>query len=152
MPAPARSAKSRTPARRPTGLSTGPKWQRDGWWLALAASGWLVVLLVVLAAPVPLRVVAVFGFATVGPGLPLAGLLKRCAPLERLALAVGVSVSLTTLLAEAMSLSGMWSPTLGMVALAVVCSAGVSLRLVRDVRCWPPEGPPLPSTPRAARS
>lgn len=97
--------------------------------VALGASGWLALLLVVAGAPVPLRILAAFGFTCFCPGLALLSHLKRLGPLERGVLGVALSVSLATLLSEAMALFAAWSATGALAGLALLCSAAVALRL-----------------------
>lgn len=101
---------------------------REVWPIGLAVSGWLAVAFVVLGAPVLVRTLAVFGFVLLGPGLSLVAFLERSGPLERLVLAVAVGTSLATLLAETMSLSAHWSPTLALCGLAALCTGAVALK------------------------
>lgn len=97
--------------------------------VALGASGWLSLLLVVTGAPVPLRILASFGFVSFCPGLALLSHLKRLGPVERGVLGVALSVSLATLLSEAMALFAVWSATGALAGLALLCSAAVAVRL-----------------------
>ena len=106
---------------------------RSSWWsVALALSGWAAVAVVALGAPVALRVVVVFGFVMLGPGLSVVSLLDRGSLLERLLVSIALSVALAALVAEAMAISGAWSPTLALAGLAALCTVGVSLGVFRD--------------------
>jgi hypothetical protein len=71
--------------------------------------GWLTVAISVAPGPVWLRVLVVFSFVVVGPGIPTIGILRHREPLEHLVLAVVASMSVATLLAEGMALLGWWS-------------------------------------------
>jgi hypothetical protein len=90
-----------------------------GYWVA-AGWGWLAALLAFVSAPVGVRVPVVFGFAMLGPGLVLLGCLHQRDLLEHLVLAVAVSVSLTTLVAESMALLRIWNAAGGIAVLAAI--------------------------------
>jgi hypothetical protein len=94
--------------------------------------GWLAVLLSVAPGPEALRVVVVFTFLFVGPGIPIIGILSRRGPLEHLVLAIVTSVSLATLVAEAMALFGWWSAVSGLAVLAGITSIAAVLDGARD--------------------
>ncbi|HYB87563.1 MAG TPA: hypothetical protein VEC76_11965 [Streptosporangiaceae bacterium] len=101
--------------------------------LLLAVAGWLVLALTVLVDAPGLRTAAVFAFALAGPGTALIRLLPLRDPLERAVLAVALSASLATLLAEAAAIGHFWHPTAVLAALAALCSAAAVAEL-RGVR------------------
>jgi hypothetical protein len=103
----------------------GPYW-------TVVPFGWLAVLLSVAPGPGALRVVVVFTFLFVGPGIPIIGMLSRRGPLEHLVLAIVASVSLATLVAEAMALFGWWSAVSGLAVLAGITSVAAVLDGARD--------------------
>jgi uncharacterized membrane protein len=104
-----------------------PAWIIAGW-------GWVATALAFATAPVAVRAPVIFGFAMVGPGLALVGFLRRLDALERLVLAVGVSVSLSALIAEAMALAGHWNAGAGIAALALIATGAAALQARRHQR------------------
>jgi hypothetical protein len=115
------------PGHRSTGWKSwfGPYW-------TVVPFGWLAVLLSVAPGPGALRVVVVFTFLFVGPGIPIVAILSRRGPLEHLVLAIVTSVSLATLVAEGMALFGWWSAVSGMAVLAGITSVAAVLGGARE--------------------
>ena len=107
--------------------------RRQGVALALGLSGWLALGLTVLPGVQGLRPAAVFAFVLIAPGAALVRLLPLRDPLERVVLAVALSASLATLLAEAAAIGHFWHPTAMLAALATACSAAVVVELRRGV-------------------
>jgi hypothetical protein len=91
----------------------------------------MAVVLSATPAPFALRTIVVFTFALTCPGLPIVSRLHRTDWLEQVVLAIGLSLCLTTLVAEAMSLAGHWSPAGGMAALAAFTTLGALIPLRR---------------------
>jgi hypothetical protein len=108
--------------------------RRQGVPLALGLSGWLVLGLTALPGAQGLRPAAVFAFVLVAPGTALIRLLPLHDPLERAVLAVALSASLATLLAEAAAIGHFWHPAVILAALAAACSAAAAVELRRGVR------------------
>jgi hypothetical protein len=102
--------------------------------LVLAASGWLVLGVITLGAPEPVRAIAVFGFAFFGPGVALVRLLPLRDFLSQAVLAVGLGLSLATLAAEAFAIAHILGPTPVLVLLAIICSAAAVADMARKVR------------------
>jgi hypothetical protein len=111
--------------------STGWKSWFGTYW-TVVPFGWLAVVVSVAPGPGALRVVVVFTFLFVGPGIPIIGMLSRRGPLEHLVLAIVASVSLATLVAEAMALLGWWSAVSGLAVLAGITSVAAVLDGARD--------------------
>jgi hypothetical protein len=95
--------------------------------LAAAAYGWLAVLMSMVTVASGLRAAVVFTFALTCPGLPIVSRLHRRDPVEQVVFAVGLSICLSTLVAESMALAGRWSPSAGMAALAGITTVGALL-------------------------
>lgn len=102
--------------------------------LLLACSGWLVLALTVFGGIGPLRAIAVFAFALTCPGLAIVRLLPLTEPLERVVVAVAMSLSLATLAAEAMYIAHVLRPALILAMLAAVCTAAAAPEAVRGVK------------------
>lgn len=94
--------------------------------------GWTVVTVITVVAGAPgwLRVPTVVPFVLVVVGLGWAITLTGERALV-LAVAIGLSVSSTMIVAEAMALTGLWSPRFGIVLLAVVALAGAGVQRAR---------------------
>jgi len=107
--------------------------RRQGVALALGLSGWLVLGLTALPGVQGLRPAAVFAFVLIAPGTALVRLLPFRDPLERVVLAVALSASLATLLAEAAAIGHFWHPTAMLAVLAAACSAAAVVELRRGV-------------------
>jgi hypothetical protein len=103
---------------------TGPLGQ---YWVVVLYA-WLAVMITAAPhVPVPLRVLVVFTFVLVGPGIPIIGLLRHSRPLEHFVLALMVSMSLATVLAEGMALLGRLTGLAGLVALAGITTVAAAL-------------------------
>ncbi|MFF8840435.1 hypothetical protein [Streptomyces sp. NPDC015130] len=107
--------------------------------LGLAASGWLALLATALPEAAPLRVAAVAAFLLVCPGLAALLALRPGGPprdghagalLETALVTLVLGLSLTTLVAVALFLGGVFTATRSLLALAALTSvlALVSLR------------------------
>ena len=96
--------------------------------LAIAIAGWTVATLVVVLveAPVPLRVAVVVPFVLVAPGL---GWAARFVPGDVAAVAaigVGLSVASAMIVGQTLALAGWWSPLAGLGALAAIAGTGAA--------------------------
>jgi uncharacterized membrane protein len=101
--------------------------------LLLAASGWVVLAVTTGAGYSPYRAVAVFAFVLVCPGLAVVRLLPVRDFLERLVLAVALSMSIAALIAETADINDVLQPTHVLVVLAVICSGAAVTELVRGM-------------------
>lgn len=110
----------------------------DGAGLALAAYGWLAACLALAGAAPHARAVVVYSFAAVCPGLALVRLLYIPVLLERLVLAVALSLSIDTLTATGMAVSGWWSPALCLAGLATLCTIAAFVPAWRTRRVHTP--------------
>jgi hypothetical protein len=113
--------------------SGGPTWRPRGYWipLALLLCGPAVLLLVLLEAPVEIRVGPVLVYLTVVPGLTTVRLLRLGDPLVEVVLGVGLSLALGVLVSQLMVYLGVWSPTLGLAALVTIGSTAAAAELYR---------------------
>jgi uncharacterized membrane protein len=102
--------------------------------LLLAASGWIVLGLVVVQAPTAARVIAVFGFVLICPGAALIRLLPLRDLLERAVLGLAIGLSLATLTGEAAALGQPVQARLVLVVLASVCTAAALAEVARGMR------------------
>jgi hypothetical protein len=102
--------------------------------LLLAVSGWLVLGITAVGEFQGIRAFAVFAFALTGPGTALVRLLPLREPLERAVLAVAVSMSLATLVAEAAYIGHVLRPAVMLAVLATACSAAAAVELARGVQ------------------
>lgn len=102
--------------------------------LPVVVFGWVAVGCTLLSGWSWLRTPVVFGFAMIGPGLAIVGLLRQRSVLEYLVLAVAFSVSLTTLVAEALAVARFWHPSLAIAILAAVTTVAARLCEVMRVR------------------
>ncbi|MEU7283097.1 hypothetical protein AB0A69_30600 [Streptomyces sp. NPDC045431] len=108
--------------------------KHDAWtgtWtrVALAASGWPVLAATALPGGSPLRWIPVLLFLALAPGLALLHPRRgaRTQPLETLAFAVPLSLSLVALVATALFLAEAFSTTAFLVALAVFVTVAAAL-------------------------
>jgi hypothetical protein len=90
------------------------------WRLALACSGWLTWLGQLLPPGFPLRVLVVFGFVLICPGLALTLLLPLREAVVRWVLAVALSVSLAILLNTVLTIASNDSLPLRLAVLATI--------------------------------
>jgi heme exporter protein D len=94
----------------------------------VALYAWLAVVITAASdVPVPLRVLVVFTFVLVGPGIPIIGLLRHSRPLEHFVLALMVSMSLATVLAEGTALLGRLTGVAGLAGLAGITTVAAVL-------------------------
>jgi hypothetical protein len=89
--------------------------------VAMAFVGWLVLALTFVADG-PVRAIAVFAFALVGPGIAVVRLLPLRDLLERAVLALAVGMSLAALVAEAVAIAHILQPRLVLAILAAICT------------------------------
>ncbi|GAA5110829.1 hypothetical protein [Pseudonocardia adelaidensis] len=109
-------------------LRRAPRWR----W-ALAISGWTTLLAVLLAPSAsPPRVVLVFGFVLVCPGLAVCLLLPMREAVERWVYGVALSIALAILLNTALTLLANGSVALRLVVLATITTVAVLIATVRD--------------------
>jgi peptidoglycan/LPS O-acetylase OafA/YrhL len=102
--------------------------------LLLIVSGWLVLASTAVGELHAIRPLAVFAFALAGPGTALVRLLPVRERLERAVLAVAVSLSVATLVAEAAYIGHVLHPAVVLAGLATICSAAAAAELIRGVR------------------
>jgi uncharacterized membrane protein len=102
--------------------------------LLLAASGWIVLGIVMAQAPTPARTIAVFGFVLICPGAVLIRLLRLRDPLERVVLGLAIGLSLATLISEVAALGHPVRAQLVLVVLASVCTVAALAEMVRGMR------------------
>lgn len=100
----------------------------------LIVSGWLVLGITAWGGLHVLRPLAVFAFALAGPGTAAVRLLPLREFLERVVLAVAISLSLATLVAEAAYIGHVLRPIVVLIALATACSVTAAVELTRGVR------------------
>jgi hypothetical protein len=112
-----------------TPLSTTPGLQRrqQVGLVLLAASGWVVLGLTALPSGTPVRQVAGFAFLLTCPGAALVRHWPGMDGLERLVLAVALSLSAAMLIAETLILAHAWSTPLALGGLAALTSAAALL-------------------------
>ena len=116
---------------------TVPPWQ----W-ALASSGWITLLCVNYLPPGSLpRVLVVFGFVLVCPGLAVAGLIPTRESPERWVLAVALSVSFGLLVSVAFTVMRVESVIPQIVSLAVITTLAVLSNAIVAWR-WPTSAAP----------
>jgi hypothetical protein len=97
-------------------------------------SGWLVLGITAVGGLQVIRPFAVFVFVLAGPGTALVRLLPLREMLERVVLAAAISLSLATLVAEAVYIGHVLRPAVMLALLAAVCSAAAGVELARGVR------------------
>jgi uncharacterized membrane protein len=90
----------------------------------LAISGWLVVVLVALRVGSPVRAPVAFLFVLSCPGAAVVRNWPGEDGLERLVLAVGVSMALAMIVAETLIETHTWSALLALSALALITTVG----------------------------
>jgi hypothetical protein len=113
------------------GAVTLPRLKHGAFPLVLAVSGWLVVGITSVGGMHAVRPLAVFAFALAGPGTAVVRLLPVTGFPERAVLAVAISVSLATLVAEAAYIGHLLRPDVMLMALATACSAAAAVELAR---------------------
>ncbi|MDA8297728.1 MAG: hypothetical protein M0004_14295 [Actinomycetota bacterium] len=91
--------------------------------------GWVVLLIVSVGAPVPLRTLAVFSFAALGPALALRRFLPGRDRLERLVVSVAVSLCVAVVITLVLALGHVFSARLSIACIA----AFDSLAVIADV-------------------
>ena len=89
--------------------------------------------LTVVAGPGPIRWIAVFAFALLGPGTAVIRLLPLRDFLERAVLAVALSLSLATLTAEAAAIAHILSAVPVLVILASICTTAALVEIAREL-------------------
>jgi hypothetical protein len=104
---------------------------RERWPQIAAASALIAGLFVLTGVHSPARVLVVVWFITVCPGIALVRWLELEDPVAELAVAIGVSLSLVTLLAGFAILAGLWSPT---TTLVVLIGITLAASVVPEVR------------------
>jgi hypothetical protein len=102
--------------------------------LLLAVSGWAVLGITAVAGHGPIRSVAVFAFAFLGPGTAVVRLLPLRGFPEKAVLAVALGLSLATLIAEAMAIAQILSPALVLTVLASICTAAALAEMARSAQ------------------
>lgn len=95
--------------------------------LILSAGG--AVLADVSGISSSIRVAIIFWFMLVCPGMAFVRLLHLDSLIVELTLAISLSITLGTLVAEAMVLARRWSPQAGLVVLAAMTIGGAMLQI-----------------------
>ncbi len=127
---------------QPTGGAGGGDWS-DRWPPVLLLSvGVAVLALVVMRAPAALRAAPVIAYVMTVPGLACVRLARLPDRLAEFALAVGLSLALAVIVAQAMIYLRVWSPTLGIVILTVIASIAACAELLGVRRPLPAARPP----------
>ncbi|MGH3857233.1 MAG: hypothetical protein ACRDR6_27870 [Pseudonocardiaceae bacterium] len=126
---PSRPRRPRNAAFLVRSLRAAPRWQ-----LALAASGWITLLgILVLPPGSPPRVVLVFCFVLSCPGFAVSGLLPAREPAERWVLAIALSTSFAILVTVALTVLRIDSVSLRLGLLALITTVAV----LTDIRLSP---------------
>jgi hypothetical protein len=92
----------------------------------LVASALIALLAMLPNVPVPVRAVAMVGFALVCPGLAWVRLLGVQDRLAEWTLGIATSIAIATLVASLQAYAGAWSPRGTVVLLAVIVLAAVA--------------------------
>ena len=92
----------------------------------LVASALIALLAMLLQVPVPVRAVAIVGFALVCPGFAWVRLLGMQDRLAEWTLGIASSIAIATLIATLQAYAGAWSPKGMIVLLAVIVLAAVA--------------------------
>lgn len=100
------------------------------WSTIIIVSSLGVALAMVGDIGAPLRPLIAFWFLLVCPGMAFLGLLHLKEHLTELTLAVALSLTLDTLVTEAMALNHLWSPKWGLFGLICLSLSGVTLQLI----------------------
>lgn len=109
--------------------------RRVSWWSGLAIILALVADLAVVAnVGLPWRGLAVFAFLLVGPGLPLARLLRLRSAFVSLTLAVASSLALDMAVAVTMVMANVWSAGTALAVLIFVAVTGSLVEVVAATR------------------
>jgi hypothetical protein len=98
------------------------------WPIVVVSSCVAVTLCNWLEAPQPLRVIVVFWFFLVCPGLAIVGLLDIRDRLDEALVAIGLSVALDTGVALVMVLAKIWSPDAGLAVLIGISLVGAAIQ------------------------
>jgi hypothetical protein len=116
---------------------------RDRWPpVLLLAIGVAVLALVVMRAPVAVRAAPVIAYVMTVPGLACVRLARLPDRLAEFALAIGLSLALGVVVAQAMIYLRVWSPTLGIAILIAIASIAACVELVGIRRGPPAVAPP----------
>lgn len=78
----------------------------------------------------PVRPVIAFWFLLICPGMAVVRLLRVGERAAEVTLAVALSIAIDTLVAEALVLTGLWSPERALFVLIVFCLAGAGFQLM----------------------
>jgi hypothetical protein len=118
---------------------------RDAWPpVMLLLIGVAVLTLVVVRAPAAVRAAPVIAYVMTVPGLACVRLARLPDRLAEFALAVGLSLALGVVVAQAMIYLRVWSPTLGIITLIVIASIAACVELMsirrRPRAVAPPDG------------
>ncbi len=92
----------------------------------LLLSALIALLAMLLRVPVPVRAVAIVGFALVCPGFAWVRLLAMEDRLAEWTLGIAASIAIATLVASVQAYAGAWSPKGTIVLLAVIVLAAVA--------------------------
>lgn len=112
-------------------LPAGSAWKKWGPPALIIASASLLSLTMVVELP-PLRVAAAFIFLLFAPGMALVGLVRPEGLEALVALSIGLSLALETILSITMLYLGLWSIERIFFILLVVSLAGAAIQLLRS--------------------
>jgi hypothetical protein len=104
------------------------------WFVVLAATEAVIVILVYGDVRSPVRVVAVLLFLLICPGMAWIRLLQLSEPLTELMLAIALSIAIDGALPGAMVYAGRWSAAAALAAVLALTLAGGAVETVCVVR------------------
>ena len=102
-----------------------------GWPLIIIVSALGATLVVIGDIGAPLRPIIIFWFVLVCPGMAFVRLLRLEERITELTLAVALSVTLGTIVAEVMVLNRIWSPQGGLFVLVGLSLSGTIWQIVQ---------------------
>jgi hypothetical protein len=111
---------------------------RSSWWsIIIVLSAIAVALAIVADAGTPVRPLLVFWFLLVCPGMAFVRLLRIEERLIELVLAIALSVTLDTIVAEIMALNKIWSFRGGLFVLICLSLLGAALQMMQALNQLP---------------
>lgn len=102
---------------------------RPVWRGAVVAAAMCALAVHLAGAPSAVRMLVVFSFLAICPGMAFVRLLRLADPLAEGTLAVALSVSLAALVSEGLAIAQLWSPTGSLALLAGLTAVGAALPL-----------------------
>jgi hypothetical protein len=110
---------------------SSPRRLANLWLLIIVTSTALAIVATLVADGSALTTVPLLWFLAVCPGIPYAQLLRLDDPIQRGIIAIGLSVAIDAVVAEALLLTDAYTATRTVVALGVVACAGAVIARVR---------------------